>query len=115
MILDKLKALSDLNRLRIVCALQGGELCACQLIELLGIAGATVSRHVKQLVDAGLVNSRKEGKWVYYSLVRGNADDCLVDHIYQQARNDRIVISDIKRLIAIRKCDKNILCNKMGN
>ncbi len=114
MILDKLKALSDMNRLRIVCALQGGELCACQLIELLGIAGATVSRHVRQLVDAGLVNSRKEGKWIYYSLVSGNADDVLVEHIYQRAKNDKLLCSDSKRLAAIRKCDKSILCSKLG-
>lgn len=64
------KALSDKNRLRILAALtQHNELCACQLIELLQVAGATTSNHLGVLVRAGFLKSRKEGRWVYYRLV----------------------------------------------
>ena len=58
-----------MNRLRIVAALgRHGELCACQITELLQVAGATVSRHLGVLRHAGLLESRKEGRWVYYRL-----------------------------------------------
>ena len=63
------KALSDRNRLRIVMALQvQAELCACQITELLQVRGATVSRHMGILVRAGLVESRREGRWIYFRL-----------------------------------------------
>ena len=62
------KALGEPHRLRIYGALgQAEELCACQLVELLGLAGATVSRHLAILQDAQLLVSRKQGRWVYYS------------------------------------------------
>jgi len=67
--LEILKALSDLNRLRIVAALRRhDELCACQITQLLQVTGATVSRHLSVLQHAGLLDSRKEGRWVYYRL-----------------------------------------------
>jgi DNA-binding transcriptional ArsR family regulator len=65
------KALSDRNRLRIFAALLVyHELCACQITELLQVAGATASRHLGLMVQAGLVKNRKEGRWVYYRLNR---------------------------------------------
>ncbi len=69
--LDILKALADKNRLRVVSALMNHpELCACQITELLGVSGATASRHMGLLIRAGLVASRKEGRWVHYRLDR---------------------------------------------
>jgi ArsR family transcriptional regulator len=62
------KALADENRLRILMALQGGEVCVCQITELMGLAMSTVSKHLSVLYQAGLVNARKEGRWMYYSL-----------------------------------------------
>ncbi len=63
------KALADRNRFRIFCALAGyGELCACQITELLQVAGATVSRHLGIMVRAGLLESRKDGRWVNFRL-----------------------------------------------
>ncbi|MBE0475654.1 MAG: helix-turn-helix transcriptional regulator [Coriobacteriia bacterium] len=46
------------------------EVCACKLGERLGLAPSTVSHHMKQLVEAGLVSARKDGLWVYYTLRR---------------------------------------------
>lgn len=67
--LSLLKALADRNRLRIVLALSGHEeLCACQLVALLEVTPATASRHLKQLVVTGLLDSRRQGRWVYYRL-----------------------------------------------
>ena len=62
------KALSDPNRLMIVDMLSGGELCACVILEKFRITQPTLSHHMKTLCDCGLVDGRKEGKWVYYSL-----------------------------------------------
>jgi ArsR family transcriptional regulator len=62
------KALSDPGRVRILLSLRAGELCVCQITELFGLAPSTVSKHLSQLHQAGLVLSRKENKWVYYRL-----------------------------------------------
>ncbi len=62
------KAMSDPNRLRVLCALRDRELCACDLIALLGLAQATVSRHLNLLVQAGLILGRKDGRWMHYRL-----------------------------------------------
>jgi len=64
------KALSDPNRLMIADMLSCGELCACVILEKFHITQPTLSHHMKTLCDCGLVNGRKEGKWVYYSLDR---------------------------------------------
>ena len=58
-------ALSDESRLRMLFALRHGELCVCQLIDLMGLSASTVSKHLSILRDAGLVDSRKQGRWVY--------------------------------------------------
>lgn len=62
------KALADENRLRILELLRSGEKCACKLLEDLQISQSTLSHHMKLLCDAGLVQGRKEGKWVHYSI-----------------------------------------------
>ncbi|MFO7645034.1 MAG: metalloregulator ArsR/SmtB family transcription factor [Desulfosarcina sp.] len=63
------KALADGSRMRVVAALmRGDELCVCQIVEMLGLAGATVSRHMSILQNARLVQSRKGGRWVFYRI-----------------------------------------------
>ncbi|MEW5924141.1 MAG: metalloregulator ArsR/SmtB family transcription factor [Candidatus Zixiibacteriota bacterium] len=62
------KALSDENRVRVLMALSSGELCVCQIIELLSLAPSTVSKHMSILKQARLIESDKNGKWVYYKL-----------------------------------------------
>jgi ArsR family transcriptional regulator, arsenate/arsenite/antimonite-responsive transcriptional repressor len=61
-------ALSDETRLRALLSLSEGELCLCQIIDLLGLAPSTVSKHMDLLHQAGLVRRRKEGRWHYFSL-----------------------------------------------
>ena len=60
------KALADENRVRTLLALRKGELCVCQITELFGLAVSTVSKHLSILYQAGLVESRKDGRWIYY-------------------------------------------------
>ena len=62
------KAYCDENRLKIIDVLTLGEHCACDLLEQLTIGQSTLSHHMKILNEAGLINDRKEGKNIYYSL-----------------------------------------------
>jgi ArsR family transcriptional regulator len=65
------KALSDPNRVKLLKMLQKRTMCVCEIQAALGIAQPTVSKHLKILEDAGLVNREKEGLWVNYSLSDG--------------------------------------------
>ena len=67
------KALADENRIRALLALRKGELCVCQITELFGLAPSTVSKHLSILFQAGLVESRKDGRWIYYKLPGADA------------------------------------------
>jgi ArsR family transcriptional regulator len=67
-----MKALSDPNRVRVLKLLQRGELCVCEIQNLLGLAQSTVSKHMKLLEDAGLVDHRRQGTWILYSLADGS-------------------------------------------
>ena len=62
------KALCDENRLMILEMLQTGEKCACHLLDQMNISQSTLSHHMKILCESGIVGSRKEGKWTYYSI-----------------------------------------------
>lgn len=66
------KALSDKTRLRIMSSLIRSKkgLCICELMDTLNLEHYNISRHVKELKNAGLVTERKEGKYVFYSLVK---------------------------------------------
>ena len=66
-----MKALSDPNRVKIVKMLQHKLMCVCELREALGISQSSVSKHLKILEDAGLVDYRKDGLWVNYYLTDG--------------------------------------------
>lgn len=69
------KSLADESRLRIIMALDGRELCVCQITELLGLAPSTVSKHMAILTQARLVENRKDGRWRYYRLAGGDAPE----------------------------------------
>jgi ArsR family transcriptional regulator len=66
--LSSFKALANEKRLAIVHALREGELCACELESVLDAPQSTVASHLRKLRHAGIVNTRKEGKWTYYRI-----------------------------------------------
>ena len=73
-----LKALADPARLRLlslIAAHDGGEACVCDLIEPVGLSQPTVSHHLKQLTEAGLVTREKRGVWAYFTLVPGAIEE----------------------------------------
>lgn len=63
-----LRAVSDPNRLKIICILKGGSQCVCELVPKVGISDKLVSHHLKHLKDVGLVIDCREGNFVRYSL-----------------------------------------------
>lgn len=65
------KALADPTRVRILAALRGRELCVCELCDALQVSQSTLSTHLQVIRDAGLVRTRKQGKWTYYAPAPG--------------------------------------------
>jgi len=61
-------ALSDPLRINVLELLRQRELCVCDLCDALEVSQSKLSFHLKTLKEAGLVNSRQEGRWIYYSL-----------------------------------------------
>jgi len=107
--IDVLKALADETRLRALCALRGGELCVCQLIALLELAPSTVSKHLSILRNARLVDSRKEGRWMYYRLskdFRAPSTGKMVAMLFKELADTERIAADEKRL-------KEICCESM--
>ena len=113
--IDIAKALSDENRVRAIMALAGGELCLCQIIELLALAPSTVSRHMAILHQAGLVNMRKKGRWIYYALARGRtansaAATAAVDLVQRCLGGESGVKKDARTLARVRRMKVEKLC-----
>ena len=113
--LDITRALADENRVRILLALRHGELCVCQVIELLGLAPSTVSKHFSILRHAGLVKLRKEGRWAYYRLATQDASPMVrralrwvLDSVGESPRARR----DAARLREILKIEREMLCRR---
>lgn len=112
-----LKALADENRVRVLMVLGPRELCVCQIVELLQLAPSTVSKHMSILKQAGLVGSRKEGRWMYY---RAAGEDAPVEAreiastVARLLPLDRQCRDDAKRLRQILKMDRDELCRRQN-
>jgi ArsR family transcriptional regulator len=108
-------ALADANRVRAVAACLCGELCVCQIIELLGLAPSTVSKHLSILKQAGLLESRKAGRWMHYRVPGAEAPAIVreaLDFVRRSLEKDKQIAQDIKRLKQIVRMDPEELCQK---
>jgi len=112
--LSILKALSDRNRLRIIAALSThDELCACQITEFLNVSGATASRHLSQLVTAGILKNRKDGRWIYYWIDKaGKHHQPVTDWLKTGFKHSREVKKDLSALKKITSCDPEEICRR---
>jgi len=105
-----IKAFSDMTRLRILKMLQMKSMCVCEITDVLGLAPSTVSKHLTVLQNAELVQDRKQGKWVNYSLSpeRKEKFDFKISRIIlDEIENDRQIRSDRKKA---KKADRFKLC-----
>ncbi len=105
------KALADMQRIRILLLLEGGELCVCRIIAVLGLAPSTVSKHLSLLSAAGLVDARKDSRWVYYRLPQGSGAGPVrpvLDWLKETLRGDVTVEADkalLEEVLALDQCD----------
>lgn len=65
---DFLRAVADRNRLKILCVLQSGPKCVCELVPIISISNKLASHHLKQLKEIGLLVENREGKFIRYGL-----------------------------------------------
>ena len=106
-----LKALAEENRLRVVmCLAERGELCVCQITELLSLAPSTVSKHLSILRQAGLIESRKIGRWVHYRFADSDAGAIVRDCLGKWLADDEQIHADRVFLEKILKEDPEQLC-----
>jgi DNA-binding transcriptional ArsR family regulator len=111
-ILNITRALGDENRARVVLFLHGGEMCVCQIVEMLHLAPSTVSKHLDILQMAGLIDSRKGGRWVYYRLP-DKPSPCVkgvLAWLRDSLADDARTVEDAKRRGKVLKMDKTQLC-----
>jgi len=116
-VLEIAKALADGNRLRVLTALAGGDLCVCQIVELLQLAPSTVSKHMTILRQARLVESRKDGRWMHYRLPGRNAPKAVRDAVAWVRRSlaeSPQTMQDRKRLKAILAMDPEEICRRQN-
>jgi DNA-binding transcriptional ArsR family regulator len=109
------KALADVQRIRVLMMLQPGELCVCQIVEVLELAPSTVSKHLSILNDARLVDSRKEGRWMYYRLpdgVKGAFVRPVLKWLNETLKDDGTTAQDTAKLKAVLACDPEKLCRR---
>ena len=116
-VLDITKALADGNRLRILMALRDGELCVCQIVELLQLAPSTTSKHMSILRQAHLVEARKDGRWMYYRLADRKAGKPVREALAWLERSLAQVAEihqDEKALQKILRINPEQLCQKQN-
>jgi len=96
-------AVADPSRVRILKLLEPGELCVCQITAVLDLAPATISKHLALLKSAGLVQQRREGKWVYYRLAGHALNDYARPFLSLVANSlcDDSTIAEDRRLLAL--------------
>lgn len=107
------KALADESRTRVLMFLRDGELCVCQIMEMLGLAPSTVSKHLNILYQAGLVESRKEGRWIYYRLPGKEASTrvrAALRWLLDSLADDPRIAQDDRKAKAVRKMNLEKLC-----
>lgn len=95
------KSLADETRLRILALLLAEEkLCVCDLMAALELPQSTVSRHLAQLKNAGWVDDRREGVWVYYSLLASDSPHRreLQEHLARYLATEPVAMADRERL-----------------
>ena len=93
------RTLADPTRVRIVAALRNGELCVCELVDALGISQSSLSSHLQVCRQTGVVTTRKESRWIYYSLSTSYGP--LIKRIFSELQtigSDEQLLRDARRL-----------------
>jgi ArsR family transcriptional regulator len=100
------KALGDETRLEIIKLLSVEELCVCEIMDKLRMSQSAVSHHLKILNQAELVDYRREGKWIFYSIKPGAVDLChdIIDELFSfKNKEQRTVEEKLKKCFYLDK------------
>ena len=104
------RALGHPARLRAVAMLRAGELCVCQITEVLKLAPSTVSAHLKELKQAELVSERKNGRWVYFGLTDNESTHPWIEAALSAVVNDPQIDADNRLVEELRRLPVEDLC-----
>ena len=108
-----LKAAGDPTRTRILKLLEAGDLCVCQIQAVLRLAPSTISKHLALLKASGLVDDRKDGRWVHYALASEDHNPYATDVLRLIRRalvRDPKILEDLRRLKGVLKVPVADLC-----
>ncbi len=111
------KALADENRVRMLLAFRGQELCLCQIAALTTLAPSTASLHMAILRQSGLVQARKEGRWMYYRWPGPDTSPTIQQALkwaQESLAGDPRIQRDLDRLQEILKIDPQGLCERQS-
>jgi DNA-binding transcriptional ArsR family regulator len=110
--LSVIKSISDKNRLRVLSALLvHTELCACQITEFLSVTGATTSRHLGLMVNAGVLKNRKHGRWIYFRI---NTEDPSLTTLLGWVKNRIETSQQVKEDLEALKQILHISCEELS-
>lgn len=104
-----LKVLADKNRLRILMLLAERKMCVCELSHIIGIAGPSISRHIKKIQDAEIICGEKDGLWTNYYICNNETFNPLFKSVAESLKYDEQVLDDKKK---IPNLDRECLCKK---
>src|SRR5580658_4185099 len=103
-LLAALRAVAEPTRLRLLVLCARGELTVSEVTQILGQSQPRVSRHLKLLCDAGLLDRFREGSWVFYRLSTGGPASVLARHLVAACgEGDAMVALDLQRLAGIKR------------
>ncbi|WP_297485537.1 metalloregulator ArsR/SmtB family transcription factor [Sulfurimonas sp.] len=92
------KILSDINRVKIIALMQREkELCVCEICDTLTLSQPLVSRHLKLMREAELVQTRQSGKWMIYSLTQNKILNCLLEDLQEE-------FAQLPKIVACARC-----------
>ncbi|APO68247.1 ArsR/SmtB family transcription factor [Rhizobium mongolense] len=103
-LVDVLKAAGEPTRLRLLALLAAGDLTVTDLTEILGQSQPRISRHLKLLGEADLIDRYQEGAWAYFRLRQDGKAAALVRVLLTHAsQNDPVILRDGERLLAVKR------------
>jgi ArsR family transcriptional regulator len=100
---EKLKLLSDENRLRIINLILNEELCNCEIETILELSQSNTSRHLSKMKGLEFLESYKDGNWVHYRIKKDKKYTELIKFLKQEFKKEDIFENDLKRLNKYKK------------
>lgn len=94
---ELLKMLGDKTRLTIFSLLKSSELCVCQMTPLLNISQPAISQHLKKMKLLNIIEERKEGQWVYYSIRTPKEEENLLKAIIENLPDNKHLLMKLDK------------------